>query len=64
MTIDELKEKLLEKENQLKQIKSYVLDAIYDVKAAYNFEPSQYKQSELLAIYPDMLNKINDLEEK
>lgn len=40
MTIDELKEQLLKKENQLKQIKTYLLDAIYEVKAAYKFEPN------------------------
>ena len=64
MQIEELQERLKKKENQVNQIKTYLLDAIYEVKAAYNFDSEQYTKSSVLAMYQDILNKIIELEVK
>ena len=64
MQIEELQERLKKKENQVNQIKTYLLDAIYEAKAAYNFDSEQYTKSFVLAMYQDILNKIIELEVK
>lgn len=62
MSIEQLEEKLKIKENQVKGIKIYLLDAIYEVKKAYKFDETEYRNSEILAIYQETLNKLNELE--
>lgn len=62
MSVEELNEKLKLKENQVKGIKTYLLDAIYEVKKAYKFNELEYRNSEILAIYQETLNKVNELE--
>ena len=57
MSVEELNEKLKVKENQ-----AYLLDAIYEVKKAYKFNEVEYRNSEILAIYQETLNKVNELE--
>ena len=62
MSVEELKEQLKIKENQVKGLKSYLLDKIYEVKSAYNFDESEYRNSGILTIYQETLNKLNELE--
>ncbi len=62
MSVEELKNQLNIKSNQVKGIKLYLLDAIYEVKKAYKFDETEYRNSEILAIYQETLNKLNELE--
>ena len=38
------------------------IHAIYEVKKAYKFDEAEYRNSEILAIYQETLNKVNELE--
>ena len=62
MTIDEISKRLLHKEFEIKELKVYLLNAIYEIKKAYKFIEEQYRCSETLAIYQNLLNKVNQLE--
>lgn len=62
MSVEELNERLKLRDNQIKGIKMYLLDAIYEVKKAYKFNELEYRNSEILAIYQETLIKLNELE--
>ena len=57
-----VEEELVKYKQRIKDIKIYLLDAIYDIKSSYHFNVSEYKNSEVLAIYQELLNKVNELE--